>query len=239
VGEDRQDRQGQSSTERVSVPQAADHLGTTLDAIRKRVQRGTIPHERDRDGRVWILLDTGRPRQDTVQDTVQPQSDTTALISEMRAHNVTLQAQLEAERQAHAEARRLLMAALERIPSQIEAPQEARESPESSGPPAGPGEVWEELDTERARREMAETTMHEGIDEERRRREEAERERDDLRRELYARRKPPEADETAEEQQGRGEPRPATGGAQEPSEDLGGRGSGTARASLWRRLFGR
>jgi hypothetical protein len=131
VGEDRQDRQGHSSTERVSVPQAADHLGTTVDAIRKRVQRRTIPHERDSDGRVWILLDTGRPRQDTVQDTGKPQSDSAALISEMRAHNATLQAQLEAERQAHAEARRLLMAALERIPPQIEAPQEARESPET------------------------------------------------------------------------------------------------------------
>jgi hypothetical protein len=39
--------------------------------------------------------------------------------------------QLEAERQAHAEARRLLMAALERIPPQLEAPSEARESPET------------------------------------------------------------------------------------------------------------
>jgi hypothetical protein len=129
VGEDRQDATGPPSTERVSVPQAADHLGTTVDAIRKRVQRGTIPHERDRDGRVWILLDTGRPRQDAVQDTVQPQSDSAALISEMRAHNATLQAQLEAERQAHAEARRLLAAALERIPA-IEAPQEASDAPE-------------------------------------------------------------------------------------------------------------
>jgi hypothetical protein len=131
VGEDRQDATGQPSTERVSVPQAADHLGTTVDAIRKRVQRETIPHERDRDGRVWILLDTGRPRQDADQDTVQTQSASTALISEMRAHNATLQAQLEAERQAHAEARRLLMAALERIPPQLDAPQEERESPET------------------------------------------------------------------------------------------------------------
>jgi hypothetical protein len=129
--QDRQDRQGHSSTERVSVPQAADHLGTTVDAIRKRVQRGTIPHEKDRDGRVWILLDTGRPRQDSDQDTVQPQSDSAALISEMRAHNATLQAQLEAERNAHAEARRLLLEALTKIPAAIEAPQEAPESPET------------------------------------------------------------------------------------------------------------
>jgi hypothetical protein len=223
VGEDRQDRQdrqGHSSTERVSVPQAADHLGTTVDAIRKRVQRGTIPHEKDRDGRVWILLDTGRPRQDSDQDTVQPQSDSAALISEMRAHNATLQAQLEAERQAHAEARRLLMAALERIPPQLEAPQEARESTQTV-------EQEQELDTERARREMAESTMREGMDEERRRREEAERERDDLRRDLYGRREARESPETVEEQQGRGEPHSATGGAREG-----------VRRPFWRRIFG-
>jgi excisionase family DNA binding protein len=47
------------------------------------------------------------------------------------------------------------------------------------------GQVREELGAERARREMAETTLHEGMAEERRRREDAERERDDLRRELH------------------------------------------------------
>jgi len=131
VGKDRQDATGPPPTERVSVPQAADHLGTTVDAIRKRVQRGTIPHEKDPAGRVWILLDTGRPRQDTVQDTDQPQSDSSALISAKDETIATLRDQLEAERQAHAEARRLLMAALERIPPQLEAPQEPRESPET------------------------------------------------------------------------------------------------------------
>src|SRR5215203_6360649 len=130
VGQDRQDATGPPPTERVSVPQAADHLGTTVDAIRKRVQRGTIPLEKDPAGRVWILLDTGRPRQDIVQDTDQPQSDSSALISAKDETIATLRDQLEAERQAHAEARRLLMAALERIPPQIEAPSEARESPE-------------------------------------------------------------------------------------------------------------
>jgi excisionase family DNA binding protein len=89
------------------------------------------------------------------------------------------------------------------------------------------GEVREELGAERARREMAESTLHEGIDEERRRREEAERERDDLRRELHALREPRAAPEAAEEQQGRGQPRLDAGGAQE----------GVQR-SWWRRLIG-
>jgi len=157
----------------------------------------------------------------------------------------SLERQLEEAADRDRENRRIIAALTSRIPA-IEAPQEASEAaetveeqPEGAEPHSAVEEAREELDTERARREMAEATMHEGMDEERRRREEAERERDDLRRELYARRRLPEADETAEEQQGRGEPQPATGGAQEPSEDLGGRGSGTARGSLWRRLFGR
>jgi len=59
------------------------------------------------------------------------QSDATVLTSELRDRLRYVEEQLEAERQAHAEARRLLMAALERIPPQLEAPQETRESPET------------------------------------------------------------------------------------------------------------
>jgi hypothetical protein len=67
------------------------------------------------------------------------------------------------------------------------------------------GELREELDTERIRRERAESTLREGMDEERRRREAAERERDDLRRELFARREPRESPETAGEEPERAE----------------------------------
>ncbi len=89
------------------------------------------------------------------------------------------------------------------------------------------GEVREELGAERVRREMAETTLREGMAEERRRREEAERERDDLRRELYGLRETPEASEVAEEQQGRGEPHSATAGSQTATQ-----------RPWWRRIFG-
>jgi hypothetical protein len=106
-------------------------------------------------------------------------------------------------------------------------PSEAREAPESSGPTSELGELREELGTERTRREMAESTLREGMDEERRRREEAERERDELRQELHALREPRESPEPGEEQQGRGEPHSATGGAQEG-----------VRRSWWRRMFG-
>jgi hypothetical protein len=134
---DRQDDSGHPSRTRVSVQEAAEHLGTTVDAIRKRVQRGTIAHDKDDDGRVWIVLDTDRTRHAGDQDSTgrRQDSESRALISEMRGRIEDLREQLEAERQAHAEARRLLAAALERIPPQLEAPTETPE-PETEESPA-------------------------------------------------------------------------------------------------------
>jgi hypothetical protein len=136
VGEG-QDTTGLPPNERVSVQEAADRLGTTVDAIRKRVQRDTIAHEKDPEGRVWILLERsyGRTRHDSDQDTTGQRQDleSGALISEMRAHNETLREQLEAERQAHAEARRIIAGLVERIPA-LEAPQTAEQEPERVEP---------------------------------------------------------------------------------------------------------
>jgi excisionase family DNA binding protein len=88
------------------------------------------------------------------------------------------------------------------------------------------GDLREELGAERARREMAESTLREGMAEERRRREEAERERDDLRRELAGLERRTEAHEAAEEQQSRGQLHPDTSSAHGPQ-----------RRPWWRRMF--
>jgi len=101
---------------------AADVLGLTVDAVRKRVKRGTLESERGADGRLYVFLDTD-------QESDHPRSDTERLIS-------TLEEQLRLEREAHAEARRLLAAALERIPA-LEAP----ESPEAPAEDAPRGDV--------------------------------------------------------------------------------------------------
>jgi hypothetical protein len=137
--QDRQDASGHPSTERVSVPQAADHLGTTVDAIRKRVQRRTIPYEKDAEGRVWILLDTGRPRQDADQDTTGRGRDS-AVVGELRDRIRYLERQVEEEREARRRADTIL-AQLSRANEEqartiraIEAPDsgatEPREAPE-------------------------------------------------------------------------------------------------------------
>jgi predicted nucleic acid-binding Zn-ribbon protein len=209
------------------VAEAADALGITVDAVRSRLKRGTIDHER-KGGRVYVLLGADEARPGHNQDTDQV-SDQGARESEDRTAELitTLREQLQAERQAHAEARRLLAAALERIPPQLEAPSEVRESDVSPEPTGELGELREELDTERTRRQRAESTLREGMDEEQRRREKAERERDELREELYARREPRQSPQTSEEQQVRGQPHPATVEAQEG-----------VRRPWWRRIFG-
>jgi hypothetical protein len=122
----------------VSVYDAAATMGVTVDAIRKRIARGTIPYERDEDGRVWVLVDTDQGVVSNVQDTDQPQSTTSALISEMHARVESLERQLEQEREANRENRRLLAAALERIPPQLEASQEGSPQEAPPGPRGSP-----------------------------------------------------------------------------------------------------
>ena len=117
-----EDATGHPPTQRVSVDEAARRLGLSVDAIRKRVARGTIRYERGEHGRVWVILDADQDTASKVQDTDKPQSDTTALISAKDETIATLREQLEAERQGHAETRRLLLEALTKIPAAIEPP---------------------------------------------------------------------------------------------------------------------
>jgi hypothetical protein len=96
--------------QRLTVSQAANALGVTPEAIRGRIRRGTIRVEREA-GRVYVVLGADQPR----PTTDQPTDRTEQLIA-------TLREQLEAERAAHSESRRLLLEALTKIPPAIEAP---------------------------------------------------------------------------------------------------------------------
>jgi hypothetical protein len=225
VGENRQ------SGQRVTVDEAARHLGLTVDAVRKRMQRDQLPHEKDAAGRVRIILDESETLQDESPDsTGQAAEESTALADELRNRIHYLERQVEEEREARRRADMLLAQLMQRIP-ELEAPassSEARESPETV-------EAEQELGTERARHQMAESTMREGMDEERWRREEAERERDDLRRELLALRRQRESPETAEEASEGTEPRSYASGAK-----LGAHSEAEGvQRPWWRRVIGR
>jgi hypothetical protein len=229
VGEDRTGRQ---SGHRVTVDEAARHLGLTVDAVRKRVQRRQIAYEKDEAGRVRIVLDEPETLQDIGPDNTGQETVThEELVEELRRTNELLREVITTRDEEIRRRDTIIMNMTEAMkalnPPAPEDSAEARGSPESPGSAGELGELREELDAERTRREMAENTLREGMAEEQRRREEAERERDNLRRELFPPLETRESPETAEE----AEPRPATEGAQEGTQR-------PQRRRWWRRVFG-
>src|SRR5215218_5900373 len=97
--------------ERYTVSEAADMLGITTGAVRNRLSRGTLRKVKE-GGTVYVLLpadmsrDAERDTDDTPPDMSPPESGT--LTSELRDRLRYVEEQLEQERQAHAEARRII-----------------------------------------------------------------------------------------------------------------------------------
>jgi hypothetical protein len=110
---------------RVTVQEAADALGISVDAVRQRIRRNHLERatpEDSADNRVYVWLDddhTESKREPDIQ-----------LLESLQDQISYLREQLAAERRANDENRRLLAAALDRIP-QLEAPSEPRESSET------------------------------------------------------------------------------------------------------------
>jgi excisionase family DNA binding protein len=110
--------------DRMSVSEAAEALGITRDAVYKRVERNKIRHDKDADGQLYVYVEKSATSQ---RQNVQ--SEHSALKSALESRIESLERQLEAERGSSSELRRLLAAALERIPPQLEAPQTSEDAP--------------------------------------------------------------------------------------------------------------
>ena len=127
--------EGRQSGQRVTVDEAARHLGLTVDAVRKRVQRRQIPYEKDQAGRVRIILDNVETLQDESPDTTGPAPG--ELVEELRDRIHYLERQVEEEREARRRADTILAqlsaanAEQARTIRAIEAPQEASEDAET------------------------------------------------------------------------------------------------------------
>jgi len=118
---------------RLTQREAAERLGVSVEAIRKRVKRGTLESDKGGDGRRYVYLDNDPPASG-------PQPDSAALTSELRDRLHYIEQQLDAERQAHAEARRIIAGLVERLP-QLEAPTDAPQAPERGEEQQGRGDV--------------------------------------------------------------------------------------------------
>jgi hypothetical protein len=111
------------SERRVHLSEAAVLLGVSKDAVRMRAKRGTLRSEKGEDGRVYVWVNDNP---DGDPNTVHPEPQVEAwreLIDELRDRVRSLE-------ESNRENRRIIAALTSRIPA-IEAPQEARESPET------------------------------------------------------------------------------------------------------------
>jgi hypothetical protein len=142
--------------EKLSVAQAARALGLTESGVRKRVSRGTLPHDRDENGTVWVFVDplqtvSGTPL-DPGSDQAEDVRDT--LLDALNDQVATLKEQVR-YLQAEGERKDAIIGGLvQRIPPQLEpaedvpreGPRMPSEAPEDEG---GTGEPAERMDEPR------------------------------------------------------------------------------------------
>jgi hypothetical protein len=128
-------------SKRYTVPEAAKVLEIGTDAVRKRIARDTIPHEKDDDGRVYVYLDTGH---DEGHDTPGPSPELIESLREQigylqgviatRDEELRTRAEELRRRDQDLERRDRIIAALtERLPQALEPPPDERESPGTVG----------------------------------------------------------------------------------------------------------
>ncbi len=125
--------------DRVTVTEAAEMMGVTQSAIRKRVQRGTISWDKDAEGRIYVYVDPSETRpetgEDRTRDTVTGQSRDEVLEA--------YKDQVEFLRRELERKDTIIMSLTQRIP-ELEAPSEPQRATESAsegpvrddGPPA-------------------------------------------------------------------------------------------------------
>src|ERR687890_881647 len=112
--------------DRVTVAEAAARLGVKEQAIRKRIQRGTLAHDKDEDGRVYVYLD---PQDGATSTSIDTGMD--KLLQSLQEQIAYLRQEAEDWKE---EARRkdtIIMSLTQRLPD-LEAPAESLEAPAES-----------------------------------------------------------------------------------------------------------
>jgi hypothetical protein len=116
-----------SIKQRYTVPDAAEVLGISPEAVRTRLSRGTLDSERE-GRRVYVLLEP-----DLTRHNKDRTSDQTRYVRSLEERVEHLRELLDGEREANRENRRIIAALTSRIPELEPGPSpEASESPETS-----------------------------------------------------------------------------------------------------------
>jgi len=124
----------------LTVAQAAGVLNISQDAVRKRIARGTIPHDRDESGRVHVYLSPSETVRKTDQDAAQDDATKTVQDTYIRS----LEDQIAFLRRELERKDGILLNLTERVP-QLEAPADsapdAPQAPETAAEGEGRGVV--------------------------------------------------------------------------------------------------
>jgi hypothetical protein len=155
VGEDMSEYAGQDNgTLKVTIKEAANRLGVTEAAIRKRIQRGSLDKELGRDGRVYVYLDLtrdmSRPESQVHRDPLVEE-----LVEELRDRVAFLERALE-RRSVEAERYQQIVAGLTQTNNQLATRLRELEAPPakpaaSQEPPGGPPSAGPVLSREEPR----------------------------------------------------------------------------------------
>lgn len=115
---------------RLTLAEAAAKLGTSKDAVRMRVRRGTLRSEKGANGRVYVFLNA-------TTYGVHPESEVEGaearLVEVLRAQVEDLRGRLDRETEANRENRRIIAGLIERVP-ELEAPGAGRDTGKRGSP---------------------------------------------------------------------------------------------------------
>ena len=115
-------------TRRVTLREASEGLGVSVEAVRKRVKRKSLRSDTGPDGRVYVYLDAGVD----ASAPSRPEGGGDALADELRDRIRYLERQVEEEREARRRADIMLTRLMDRLP-ELEAPQERPGAPQTGG----------------------------------------------------------------------------------------------------------
>ena len=129
---------GHRDLHRATVPEAARILGVSDSAVRKRVQRGQIPHDKEDNGRVYVYLDPNesRPLSGKVREghasrsrPLRPGQSRDHYVRSLEERVGFLEEQLRRQND-------IIAGLVQRVP-ELEAPPTPREAPQTTAEDAG------------------------------------------------------------------------------------------------------
>ena len=131
---DQERTNGDITTLRLTVPEAAEVMEISAEAVRQRIKRGTLPIEKDPSGSVFVLVDetlVGDRTTDSTRPVGDSTPDNTALVESLQGQIEYLKETVARRDEESAELRRIIAGLVQRVP-ELESASEPREAPETA-----------------------------------------------------------------------------------------------------------